>query len=118
MNDILNARNREKKAGIPAFTPQRSVMRGHPDKLCDLIADSVLDACLQRDQPAAWPVEVMAAHGHIDMAGRKSRPRPSPTCSTSSATLCGMSAMTRKTTRNRLLHHDQSPGNWALSSQE
>ena len=26
-----------------------SVTEGHPDKLCDLIADSVLDACLESD---------------------------------------------------------------------
>ena len=29
-----------------------SVTEGHPDKLCDAIADSVLDACLKHD-PAA-----------------------------------------------------------------
>ena len=33
-----------------------SVTAGHPDKLCDTIADSVLDACLKEDPNArvAW----------------------------------------------------------------
>lgn len=29
-----------------------SVTAGHPDKLCDTIADSVLDACLKEDPNA------------------------------------------------------------------
>ncbi len=44
-------------------------MRGHPDKLCDLIADSVLDACLQHDPASRVACEVMATHGHIIVAG-------------------------------------------------
>ena len=28
-----------------------SVTAGHPDKLCDTIADNVLDACLKEDPP-------------------------------------------------------------------
>ena len=31
------------------FTSE-SVTQGHPDKLCDFISDSVLDACLQQDR--------------------------------------------------------------------
>ena len=31
------------------FYTAESVTEGHPDKLCDLIADSVLDACLSHD---------------------------------------------------------------------
>lgn len=27
-----------------------SVTKGHPDKLADLIADSILDACLEQDK--------------------------------------------------------------------
>ncbi len=30
------------------FTSE-NVCRGHPDKLCDYISDSILDACLQQD---------------------------------------------------------------------
>ena len=31
------------------FYTAESVTEGHPDKLCDLIADNVLDACLAVD---------------------------------------------------------------------
>ena len=31
------------------FYTAESVTEGHPDKLCDLIADSILDACLKED---------------------------------------------------------------------
>ena len=31
------------------FTSE-SVTEGHPDKLCDLISDSILDACLEQDE--------------------------------------------------------------------
>mgnify|MGYP003249780551 CR=1 FL=1 len=31
------------------FYTAESVTEGHPDKLCDLIADSVLDECLSHD---------------------------------------------------------------------
>ena len=46
-----------------------SVTEGHPDKLCDYIADSVLDACLQNDPNARVACEVMAARGKIIAAG-------------------------------------------------
>ena len=53
----------------PRFYTAESVMRGHPDKLCDLIADSVLGACLQHDPASRVACEVMATHGHIIVAG-------------------------------------------------
>ena len=31
------------------FTSE-SVTEGHPDKLCDYISDSILDACLEQDK--------------------------------------------------------------------
>lgn len=37
-----------------------SVTEGHPDKLCDTIADTVLDACLTHDPGARVACEVMA----------------------------------------------------------
>ena len=46
-----------------------SVTEGHPDKLCDTIADSVLDACLQNDSAARVACEVMATAGKIIVAG-------------------------------------------------
>ena len=44
----------------PRFYTAESVMRGHPDKLCDLIADSVLDECLKHDPASRVACEVMA----------------------------------------------------------
>jgi len=46
-----------------------SVTEGHPDKLCDTIADSVLDACLKNDPTARVACEVMATAGKIIVAG-------------------------------------------------
>ena len=38
----------ELKPGHFFFTSE-NVTSGHPDKLCDYISDSVLDACLEKD---------------------------------------------------------------------
>ena len=46
-----------------------SVTEGHPDKLCDTIADRVLDACLKHDPSARVACEVMATAGKIIVAG-------------------------------------------------
>ena len=46
-----------------------SVTEGHPDKLCDTIADAVVDACLEHDPAARVACEVMATAGKIIAAG-------------------------------------------------
>ena len=46
-----------------------SVTEGHPDKLCDTIADSVLDACLKGDSSAHVACEVLATAGKVLVAG-------------------------------------------------
>ena len=46
-----------------------SVTEGHPDKLCDTIADGVLDACLEHDPNARVACEAMATAGKIIVAG-------------------------------------------------
>lgn len=46
-----------------------SVTEGHPDKLCDAIADRVLDACLKYDPAARVACEAMATAGKITVAG-------------------------------------------------
>lgn len=46
-----------------------SVTEGHPDKLCDIIADSVLDECLSRDALSRVACEVLATKGNIIVAG-------------------------------------------------
>ena len=51
------------------FYTAESVTEGHPDKLCDLIADSVLDECLAHDMSARVACEAMATKGNIIVAG-------------------------------------------------
>lgn len=46
-----------------------SVTEGHPDKLCDTIADAVLDACLLGDHDSRVACEVLATAGKITVAG-------------------------------------------------
>ena len=46
-----------------------SVTEGHPDKLCDTIADAVLDACLLGDPDSRVACEVLAPAGKITVAG-------------------------------------------------
>jgi S-adenosylmethionine synthetase len=46
-----------------------SVCMGHPDKLCDLIADNILDAALRKDKSSRVACEVMATKGKIIVAG-------------------------------------------------
>ena len=46
-----------------------SVTEGHPDKLCDTIADAALDACLLGDPDSRVACEVLATAGKITVAG-------------------------------------------------
>src|SRR5699024_12252836 len=46
-----------------------SVCMGHPDKLCDLIADNILDAAFRKDKSSRVACEVMATKGKIIVAG-------------------------------------------------
>jgi len=41
----------------------------HPDKMCDFIADSLLDAYLRGDPNARTAIEVMGGHGVISISG-------------------------------------------------
>ncbi len=50
------------------FTSE-SVTEGHPDKLCDRISDSVLDALIAQDRNAHVACEVTAAKGLIHIMG-------------------------------------------------
>ena len=50
------------------FTSE-SVTEGHPDKLCDLISDSVLDACLKEDKMSRVACETVAGKGQILVTG-------------------------------------------------
>jgi len=46
-----------------------SVAEGHPDKVCDIISDSVVDACLSVDPFARAACEVMATTNRVIIAG-------------------------------------------------
>jgi S-adenosylmethionine synthetase len=46
-----------------------SVTEGHPDKVCDLIADTILDAHLEQDPQARVACEVLCKGGDVILAG-------------------------------------------------
>jgi S-adenosylmethionine synthetase len=46
-----------------AVTPQ------HPDKLCDQISDTILDACLEQDENSRVAIETMGGHNIITITG-------------------------------------------------
>ena len=48
------------------FTSE-SVTEGHPDKLCDQISDSILDAILEKDPQAHVACETIATTGMVAM---------------------------------------------------
>ena len=50
------------------FTSE-SVSEGHPDKVCDFIADSILDACLAQDPNSHVACEVLCKEGRVVLAG-------------------------------------------------
>ena len=51
------------------FFTSESVTEGHPDKLCDLISDSLLDAYLQKDKNSRVAIETIASKGKIFITG-------------------------------------------------
>ncbi|MGI8416448.1 MAG: methionine adenosyltransferase [Nakamurella sp.] len=50
------------------FTSE-SVTEGHPDKICDAISDSILDALLAEDPSSRVAVETMVTTGQVHVAG-------------------------------------------------
>lgn len=51
------------------FFTSESVTEGHPDKVCDRISDSILDAIIEQDQNAHVACEVTASTGLIHVMG-------------------------------------------------
>ena len=41
----------------------------HPDKTCDIIADSLLDAFIAKDPKGRVALEIMGGHGHVTVSG-------------------------------------------------
>lgn len=50
------------------FTSE-SVTKGHPDKVCDIISDSILDAYLKKDRNARIAVETVVKNNTVVLAG-------------------------------------------------
>ena len=50
------------------FTSE-SVSEGHPDKVCDYIADSILDAHLEQDPTSRVACEVLCKEDNVILAG-------------------------------------------------
>jgi S-adenosylmethionine synthetase len=46
-----------------------SVGKGHPDKICDQIADAILDECLKQDKYSRVACEVLASNHLIVVGG-------------------------------------------------
>jgi len=53
------------------FTSE-SVSKGHPDKICDSISDSILDAILAKDKYGKVAIECLAANNKLVIAGEVS----------------------------------------------
>ncbi|OUS97141.1 methionine adenosyltransferase [Rhodococcus sp. NCIMB 12038] len=56
------------QSGSRLFTSE-SVTEGHPDKICDAISDSILDALLTEDPRARVAVETLVTTGQVHVAG-------------------------------------------------
>jgi len=55
-------------SGKRLFTSE-SVTEGHPDKICDAISDSILDALLDKDPRSRVAVETLVTTGQVHVAG-------------------------------------------------
>ncbi|BDZ46982.1 methionine adenosyltransferase [Naasia aerilata] len=55
-------------AALRLFTSE-SVTEGHPDKICDQISDSILDALLEQDPGSRVAVETLVTTGLVHVAG-------------------------------------------------
>lgn len=53
---------------MSVFTSE-AVCKGHPDKLCDQVADAILDACLKQDRDSHVACEVCCTTGTIILMG-------------------------------------------------
>ncbi|WP_069098665.1 methionine adenosyltransferase [Mesomycoplasma ovipneumoniae] len=54
---------------ISKISVAESVGKGHPDKICDQIADSILDKLLEQDENSRVAIEVMASNRLIIIGG-------------------------------------------------
>jgi S-adenosylmethionine synthetase len=69
-----DARHLARAPGSTFVFTSESVTEGHPDKVADLISDSVLDACFELDGGARVACETLVKSGHVILAGEISLP--------------------------------------------
>lgn len=65
---ISAVREEKQKMNTFIFTSE-SVTEGHPDKVSDIISDSILDAYLEKDKNARTAVETMVKNNTVILAG-------------------------------------------------
>ncbi len=53
----------------PRLFTSESVTEGHPDKMCDAISDTILDALLAKDRRSRVAVETLVTTGQVHVAG-------------------------------------------------
>jgi len=58
-----------RRAPVATVLTSESVAEGHPDKVCDYIADSILDAYLELDRRSRVACEVLCKSGIVVLAG-------------------------------------------------
>ena len=51
------------------FFTSESVTEGHPDKMCDVVSDTILDACLEQDPTSRVACETAVKTGFVLVAG-------------------------------------------------
>jgi len=68
MSTVLGTETRAPAAVTYTFTSE-SVSEGHPDKVCDTIADSILDAYLEQDPRSRVACEVLVKENRVVLAG-------------------------------------------------
>ncbi|MEM4235740.1 MAG: S-adenosylmethionine synthetase N-terminal domain-containing protein, partial [Candidatus Anstonellaceae archaeon] len=54
---------------MPHLFTSETVLEGHPDKICDLISDSILDEIIKNDKKAHVAVETLVTTGLVIVCG-------------------------------------------------
>jgi S-adenosylmethionine synthetase len=69
MSSVATVETRPSVTALTYTFTSESVSEGHPDKVCDYVADSILDACLEQDPKSRVACEVLAKDGRLVLAG-------------------------------------------------
>ena len=69
MASVASVETRPTATALTYTFTSESVSEGHPDKVCDYVADSILDACLEQDPRSHVACEVLAKEGRLVLAG-------------------------------------------------